>query len=108
MSADNCIAILETTDKFKVVNKSMKKNMFKKGIRAWRVAHIQAVDNYDWYVKNEIHNLGCWLNDLFGGSEVFYDRDKAVTTAYQLDADTIYTEYGVVNIDASDYNFPGC
>ena len=107
MSADNCIAILQTTDKFEVIDINYKKNMFREGITAYRVAHIQDHDNYAWYKENEIHNLGCWFNDLFKNSKVFYSSQEASEKAIELLKEIEYTEYGIINIDASDYNFPG-
>ena len=84
MSADNCIAILKTTDKFEVIDVNYKKNMFGKGITAYRVAHIQGHRTYEWYKENEIHNLGCWFNDLFKNSKVFYSEEKAYEMAQGL------------------------
>jgi hypothetical protein len=31
--------------------------MFDKPIDAYRVAHTQAIDNFGWYEREEIHNL---------------------------------------------------
>jgi hypothetical protein len=108
MSADNCIAILKTTDKFKIVGPGHLKNLFGEGIIAYRVAHIQAHDNYEWYKDNEIHNLGCWFADLFKKSEVFYSKDEAAKRVVELLRKVDYVEYGIIDLDASEYNFPGC
>ncbi len=108
MSADNCIAILKTTDKFKIKTKYLKKNMFGTGVTAYRVAHIQGHRDYGWYIENQIHNLGCWLSDLFGESEVHYKEKQAHQEAQIISEVVGYTEYGILKIDASDYNFPGC
>ena len=107
MSSDNCIAILKTTDKFEIVGPGHLKNTFGEGIIAYRVAHIQGHDNYDWYKDKEIHNLGFWFNMLFKKSEVFYSESKAFEKAIELSKDVDYTEYGVLELDALEYNFPG-
>lgn len=107
MSADNCIVILKTTDKFKKENKYTSTNTFGKGIIAYRVAHIQAMDNFDWYAENEIHNLGYWMQCEFGDSAPLYDPDEAYKIAHKLLNSIPYVEYGIVELDASKYNFPG-
>lgn len=107
MSADNCVAILKTTDKFKVEG-NIHYNTFGEGITAYRVAHIQAMDNFDWYVANEIHNLGAWMQSEFGKSEIFYTKQEAYKKAGNMLDSIDYVEYGIVDINASEYNFPGC
>lgn len=108
MSADNCIAILKTTDNFKVENEYALTNTFGKGIIAYRVAHIQAVDDFEYCVENELHNLGYWMYANFHWKEVVYSYEEAVSLADKYYKIVGYTEYGIVNIDASKYNFPGC
>jgi|GEM_PF-5369941 len=107
MSADNGVYILKTTDKFKRINENSLENLFGKDITAYRVAHAQAVDNFDWYKENEIHNLGKWMYDVFGKSPVFYDEKEAREYAFKKHDEYDYTEYGVCDIDAGEYNFPG-
>ena len=108
MSADNCIYILKTTDKFKQENAYTQSNTFGKGITAYRVAHIQAVGNFYYYVENKIHNLGCWMQSSFNNSEIFYTKEAAYKKAGELYDSIPYVEYGIVGLDASKYNFPGC
>ena len=108
MSADNCIAILKTTDKFIKENEYTLVNTFGKGVTAYRVAHIQAVDNFDWYIENEIHNLGTWMLCGFGNVQPVYHQDEAFEIAHKLLDSIHYVEYGIVELDASKYNFPGC
>lgn len=108
MSADNCIAILKTTDNFIKENEYTLVNTFGKGIIAYRVAHIQAVDNFQYYLENEIHNLGAYLQSEFGNSEVFYSKEKAYHKAGEILDSIYYVEYGIIDLDASKYNFPGC
>lgn len=108
MSADNCIAILKTTDNFIQENENTFTNTFGKGIIAYRVAHIQAADNFNYYVENEIHNLGYWMQSEFKNIAPLYDYDEAFKIANKLLDGISYVEYGIVEIDASKYNFPGC
>lgn len=108
MSSDNCIAVLITTDKFQKIDEHTYKNMFDKPIETYRVAHIQAVDNFEWYEKNEIHNLGNWMADNFRNCEPIYDASDAQKYARDLQRKIGYTEYGIVPVDAFKYNFPGC
>lgn len=108
MSSDNCIAILKTTDKFKVENEYTLTNTFGKGITAYRVAHICAMDNFEYYIENELHNLGYWMYANFPWKEVVYSYEDAISLADKYCKIVGYTEYGIVNIDASKYNFPGC
>ncbi len=107
MSADNGVYILETGDKFKEISKNHFENLFDKRIIAYRVAHIQAADSFDWYVENELHNLGEWMEKAFGDSIVFYTKEEAFQHAQSLLAAIDYTEYGICTIDAIRYNFPG-
>ena len=109
MSADNGIYILHTKDKFKKTGDCYYENMWDKRIDAYRVAHTQAVDSFEWYIEHEIHNLGEWMSGVFGGSPIFYDLNEARDYAYRLAEKYEFLEYGVGGVvDASDYNFPGC
>ena len=106
MSADNGIYILQTTDKFKQVDADTYKNVSENGVTAYRVAEAFAIDNYEFYKESEPHNLGYWMYSVFGKSEVYYDYEEACEKAEEF-ADWIqYTEYGINNIDASEYCFP--
>lgn len=107
MSADNGVYILKTSDRFKEISKGYLQNLFDKRITAYRVVHIQAADSFDWYVINELHNLGAWMGKAFGDSTVFYDKEEAFQHAQSLLASIDYTEYGICTIDATRYNFPG-
>lgn len=108
MSADNCVAIFKTTDKFIKENQYTLTNTFGKGVTAYRVQHIQAHDNFYWYLENEIHNLGAWMQSAFGKVQPVYDPDEAFNIAHKLLDSISYVEYGIVELDASKYNFPGC
>lgn len=108
MSADNAIAILKTTDKFKVENPYTLVNTFGEGITAYRVAEIQAIDNFEYFKENELHNLGAWILTCFSRENVVYSHLEARKKAEKLCNAVGYVEYGIVELDASEYNFPGC
>lgn len=108
MSADNAIVILKTTDKFKVENKYTLTNTFGEGITAYRVVECQAVDNFQYFVENEPHNIGYWMYCTFGDISPSYDYNTAMEIAKILLDRSYYVEYGIVEIDATEYNYPGC
>lgn len=109
MSADNCIAILHTREQFKIVDfhegkPSAWQNLFSDRIDAWRVAHTQAIDNFDWYRDNQLYMLGHYMISVWGQSPVFYNLDEARAYARELCDSIDYVEYGIVEIDATDYD----
>ena len=105
MSADNCVAILETSDKFLVRGHGMI-NQFGKPIRAYRVAHASAIDNFSWYMENEPHNLGHYMYQVWGRSKVYYSKEEAMKKASEILASLDICEYGILNIQATEYCFP--
>lgn len=118
MSADNGIYILMTRDKFKqVIDEGRSKgvgypvvvheNQFDAPTLAYRVAHSCAIDNFNWYKENELHNLGWWMNEIWGNSNVLYSKAEAVKLAEEIESNLPYTEYGICFIDATEFNFPG-
>ena len=107
MSADNGIYILKTTDGYRKENHTWV-NTFGDGITAYRVAHAQAIENFDYYRDHETHNLGWWMDIVWGKSEVYYDESEAFKAGAALLNEYSFVEYGMVLIDASDFNFPGC
>lgn len=111
MSADDAIVILKTKDKFQKIGFNHYKKMFDKGIIAYRVAHIQAMDNFEFYKEKESHNLGYWMHNRFSVCEVFYNEEDAYLKAQSLYDKAIkdfgYSAYGIQTINATDFNFPG-
>jgi hypothetical protein len=103
MSADNGVYILVTIrDRRMNGIASIKATPYK----VYRVAHVSAIDNFDYYKENQPYNIGAYLEDNWGKSEVFEDKDKAYLTAHAL-ADTInYLEYGISIIE-TDYKMYG-
>lgn len=104
MSADNGIYILKTT-----------RNRRQEGA-AWvqsephfvyRVAHVQAIDNFEWYKNHQTYNLGAYMKESWGHSIPHIDENAAFSEAH-AEAKTIENlEYGVSVIDASDMVFYG-
>ena len=106
MSADNGIYILITTDKFVKVDDHITANNGKP-VEAYRVAHVQAIDNFDYYKKYEPHNLGTYMYKTWGDGDVFYEKTKALVKAQELYDDFSFVEYGIAEIDAREFNFYG-
>jgi len=105
MSADNWIYILHTKDKYK----AHRAYIFEKQespIDAYRVANTQSIDNFDWYEKNEIHNLWYYMHEVWWGSKIYYSFEEAMEVAHVLEWNYWWTEYGINIIDATKYNFP--
>lgn len=103
MSADNGIYILKTIRTFKQED----------GRYAWvktephsvyRVAAASAIDNFDWYKINQPYNLGAYMKDIWGGCNVYQDKQKALAYAYKLEKVIPVLEYGICSID-TDYIF---
>lgn len=107
MSADNCVCLLKTIDWFKFENESSSTNCLPNGITAYRVAHIQGFDSYQYIKETELHNLGVWMKNNFGKSKIFYNEDEAMNFAIELHKSVGWTEHGILGLDASEYNFPG-
>lgn len=106
MSADNAVAILITRDKFRKSGEHSWTNTWDEGAIAYRVAHIQSADNFQWLINHEIHNLGAWMQDCFSLDEVFYDEREAFARARELIAEIGFVEYGIITLDGTAYNFP--
>lgn len=109
MSADNCIAILHTKERFKITDyyegqPSAWANLFDNPIDVWRVVHTQGIDNFDWYEQNQLYMLGKYMVDVWGKSPVFYDENEALKYADELEAKVKFTEYGQIFIDGTKYD----
>jgi len=107
MSADNGIYILITSDKIKQESIHHYRNLKGEVVTAYRVAHGQAIDSFEWYEIEEPYNLGWWMSLIWNNSKVFYSEKEAMLEALRLQEETIYTEYGIQFVDARKYNFPG-
>ena len=105
MSRDDCIAILITKDSHKQITPCAWENMWEQGIIAYRVACIQGADNLEWLEQNEPYNAGVFMDRNFSDVPIFYDKERALNYAYQLD-EQLWTEYGVIEIERLNYKFP--
>lgn len=114
ISADNGVYILITRDSHKIVKTDFSDtfgdveswlNTFGEGIIAYRVAHAQAIDNFDWYEKNQLYMLGSYMKDVWGHSPVFYDLESAEKYAKQLHDEVGWSKYGICKIRAERYSF---
>ena len=114
MSADNGVYVLHTTDKMKLrdenpVNINDESKFIPDGIAAFRIAHVQAIENFEWYQQFEPHNLGWYMEEVWGQSTVYYNKGEALDAAHGFAASIIedgFLEYGVQILDAIQYNFP--
>ena len=72
----------------------------------YRVAHNQAMDDYDWYLNNQLHNLGWYLWTVFKDSYRHTSYASAQYEATAIERGYGYTEYGICLIEF-DKVFPG-
>ena len=112
MSADNGVYILHTRDSHKIVAHETEfgiqyseLNTFGEGIDAYRVAHAQAIDNFDYYESKQPYMLGKYMWDVWSRSPVFYDLEEARDYASVLHRDIGWSEYGICSVDATKYSF---
>ncbi len=105
MSADNGIYILKTKRTALESPKGVWTNRVENFV--YRIAHAQAIDNLDFYKRKQPYNLGAYMKDVWGKSEVFTDESKALLAAHNLSEEFDYVEYGVQRIDMSEYVFYG-
>lgn len=92
MSADNGVYVLETIRTRKMEgNASVKCEPYK----IWRVAYATAIDNFEWYKVNQHYNLGTYMMEIWGKSDVFEDKDKAYLAAHNIAEGIENLEYGV-------------
>lgn len=105
MSADNGIYVIKTKRTAMEGPKGHWTNRVENFV--FRIAHVQAIDNLEHYKQKEQYNLGAYMKDVWGASDVFTNVADASVAAHKL-ADSIeYLEYGVNFIDMSDYIFYG-
>lgn len=108
MSADNEIAILVTCDS--MVQDEKIANCYypnEEGILSYRVAHVQGMDNLDWYEENQPYNVGAYLYGIFGKSKVYRTEKQAQERAIELHNEAGWTEYGITYYERKQYAFFG-
>ena len=91
ISADNTIAILETNGK-------------KKGSKEYRVAHVQALENYKWDEKIQdcTNDHDVWIKNArytWANSKVYKTQDEVMKAAKILYDDCGYVEYGICFVE---------
>jgi hypothetical protein len=105
MSADNGVYVLRTFSK--LVREGAAVRYVEDKFPVWRVAHTRAIDNFNHFQHNQPENIGAYMVDVWGKSEIFTDEGKALKAAHSL-ADSIeeesILEYGVTVIN-TDYTF---
>lgn len=92
MSADNGIYILRTKDK--------------NGNFAYRVAHVHAIDNFNWYQDKYPQDFDAYVTQQWN-DKVSMSRNQALCYAADLEEEYC-TEYGmrVISADNPDYVHP--
>ena len=103
MSADNGIYILKTIRTRKLDGFAWVKT---EPYPVYRVAHVGAIDNFDWYKENQSYNLGAYMKDIWGNSPVYENKAEALGYASQMEKDIRILEYGISTIE-TDYVFYG-
>lgn len=104
MSSDNGIYILRTLRTRRIKGACSIKS---EPHYVYRVAHAQAIDNFDWYEQNQPYNLGFYMQTIWGSSEVFESRNAALRYAHSIERRYDILEYGVCELRTKDYIFPG-
>ena len=102
MSADNTIVVLGTVSEW-VTDGAMITRAPKHEV--YRVAHLQAWDNFEWYKEKQQYNLGHYLWCCFRESAVYTDKASALIAAERLYNEIGYVEYGIQIVD-TEYEFP--
>ena len=103
MSADNGIYILRSKSEW-LINGATQVRTPEHFV--YRVAHNQAMDNYDWYLNNQLYNLGWNLWTVFKDSYRHTSADSAHYEATAIERGYGYTEYEICLIEF-DKVFPG-
>jgi hypothetical protein len=105
MSADNGIYILSTIRNRRETSQGCWGERFEH--RVYRVAHAQAIDNFQWYKDHEPYNIGAYMVDTWGKSVVYTSAEDALHAAEELAKTIEYLEYGIVSITNTQYVFYG-
>lgn len=95
MSADNGIYVLQTC---KAVSSGDIKYEY-------RIAHAQAIDNFDYYENTSTEKLKEYMVDIWGDSKVYGNRRDALQAAHELADGYEILEYGV-RVIKTNYIFP--
>lgn len=96
MSADNGVYILKT-----VIHSN--ENGVSKPIDCYRVAHIQSIDDIEYFVKNQPYNIGAYIYLRWKDSPVFHNYKDAFDYAKKVAQCYPILEYGIEEINLSDF-----
>ena len=109
MSADNALVVLVTTDEIMFIGDM--KIPQPEGRTVYRVAEVQASENFEWFHENEPERLPEYMKNIWGRSPVFYDKELAWKYVRAKETEIFENEgileYGSFQIDAEDLCFPG-
>ena len=106
MSADNLIAILITRDTHHSDGNGWSRP-FDGGARdVFRVVHTSNPESFEYFLHNEIHNLGYWMNEVFARAQVVLDENTAWDLARKMADTQPILEHGIQVWDARPMNFP--
>ena len=104
MSADNGIYILGTTETKPKIDPKTGYQMGSDKIRIYRPAHVQAIDNLDYYEKQHPEMLGIYLKETWGKSTKYRTKESAIEHAGLMEEEIGYLEYGICVIERFQYN----
>jgi hypothetical protein len=108
MSSDNGIYILSTirTRKYVKGERFDHWETVESPYVVYRVAEMSAIDNFDWYEKNQNYNLGAYMKSVWGSSPVYETEEEALSAANELEKSLPLCEYGISHI-RTQYIFYG-
>lgn len=107
MSADNCIAVISTTSSFRRPDENSYVNLCEGTQVHYRVAHAQAIENFDWYKEKQPYNVGAYIKGVWPDWPVYTTKEAAKAAAREMEDEVGYTEYGIIWIDATEYHYMG-
>ena len=104
MSADNGIYVLKSRSKFKETSPGFFERQ-DDYIDIWRVAHVQGIDNLDWFKEHQPWNVGAYLYFVFEGqSKIYYSREEAWDKAISMAEACEILEYGICSLNLDKWN----
>lgn len=103
MSADNSIIVLTTTRRWFRADEYTRQ--YGTSTPVYRVAHVLAWDNFEYYKENAPFLVGSYLDLVFKDSPVFEELSEAVKYAQRLEEEIGYVEYGTIFVDFREFSF---
>lgn len=96
MSADNGVYVLGTVRDRRQEGRA---TVTCKPYKVYRIAHAQAIDNFEYYQHDQTYNLGCYMQEIWGQSKVYTTKEDALKEAHNVARLIENLEYGVVVIE---------